>query len=149
MTASSGSGVLSSTSTAAAKCRQLQAVRPSSPAFVNATFKQDADEVSAGHRDVVELATAVDRHEHLGSGQPEVHERNQALAAGDKSHPPIGPTVGQQVQDHAHDRGLYLRTIAPDRISFMPPLIIEADEIEEVTRHLAGALDDTLKALRT
>ena len=29
------------------------------------------------------------------------------------------------VQDFAHARGLYLRTIAPDRISFMPPLIIE------------------------
>ncbi len=57
--------------------------------------------------------------------------------------------VGQRVQDHAHDRGLYLRAIAPDRISFMPPLIIDEAEIEEATRRLAGALDDTWKDLRS
>jgi len=51
--------------------------------------------------------------------------------------------IGQRVQDHAHARGLYLRAIAPDRISFMPPLIIAPDEIAEATRRLAGALDDT------
>ena len=56
--------------------------------------------------------------------------------------------VGRRVQDHAHARGLYLRAIAPDRISFMPPLIIELEEIEEATRRLAGALDDTWKDLR-
>lgn len=57
--------------------------------------------------------------------------------------------VGERVQDHAHDRGLYLRAIAPDRISFMPPLIIDGAEIEEATRRLAGALDDTWKDLRS
>ncbi len=57
--------------------------------------------------------------------------------------------VGQRVQDHAHDRGLYLRAIAPDRISFMPPLIINSEEIEEATRRLRGALDDTWKDLQS
>ena len=50
--------------------------------------------------------------------------------------------VGQLVQDAAHRRGLYLRSIAPDRISFMPPLIVNPDEIAEATERLAGALDD-------
>ena len=56
--------------------------------------------------------------------------------------------VGQKVQDFAYERGLYLRCIAPDRISFMPPLIIESDEIEEAIRRLRAALDDTSKELR-
>ncbi len=55
--------------------------------------------------------------------------------------------VGQRVQDHAHDRGVYLRAITPDRISFMPPLIINEEEIAEATRRLAAALDDTLTEL--
>ncbi len=55
--------------------------------------------------------------------------------------------VGQRVQDFAHDRGLYLRSIAPDRISFMPPLIIDEDEIDEATSRLAGALDDAWASL--
>ncbi len=55
--------------------------------------------------------------------------------------------VGRLVQDCAHDRGLYLRSIDPDRISFMPPLIIDADEIDEAVRRLAGALDDAWKHL--
>jgi 4-aminobutyrate--pyruvate transaminase len=57
--------------------------------------------------------------------------------------------VGQRVQDHAHARGLYLRAIAPDRISFMPPLIIAEDEIVEATARLRAALDDTWKDLRS
>lgn len=55
--------------------------------------------------------------------------------------------VGQLVQDAAHARGLYLRAIAPDRISFMPPLVITEDEIDEATRRLAGALDDAWQVL--
>ncbi len=50
--------------------------------------------------------------------------------------------VGTMVQDRAHARGLYLRSIAPDRISFMPPLIISEDEIAEATAILKAALDD-------
>lgn len=57
--------------------------------------------------------------------------------------------VGQRIQDHAHDRGLYLRSITPDRISFMLPLIIESEEIEEATRRLENALDDTWQDLRS
>lgn len=56
--------------------------------------------------------------------------------------------VGRLVQDMAHERGLYLRAIAPDRISFMPPLIIDPDEIAEATARLAGALDDAWEHLR-
>lgn len=59
-----------------------------------------------------------------------------------------GLKVGQMVQNFAHDRGLYLRSIAPDRISFMPPLIISPEEIVEATSRLASALDDTWKALQ-
>lgn len=56
--------------------------------------------------------------------------------------------VGARVQDAAHDRGLYLRSIPPDRISFMPPLIIEEDEIDEATDILKDALDAVYGELR-
>ena len=49
--------------------------------------------------------------------------------------------IGQRVQDAAHDQGLYLRSIPPDRISFMPPLIIEEDEIDKALVCLKKALD--------
>lgn len=49
--------------------------------------------------------------------------------------------VGEMVQNFAHDRGLYLRAIG-DRISFMPPLIINDDEIDLASDRLKGALDD-------
>lgn len=57
--------------------------------------------------------------------------------------------VGQLVQNFAHDRGLYLRSIPPDRISFMPPLIIDEDEAAEATARLKGALDDAWKVVST
>ncbi|WP_253284245.1 MULTISPECIES: aminotransferase class III-fold pyridoxal phosphate-dependent enzyme [unclassified Ruegeria] len=50
--------------------------------------------------------------------------------------------VGTMVQNRAHTRGLYLRPVPPDRISFMPPLIINEDEIDEATAILKAALDD-------
>ena len=56
--------------------------------------------------------------------------------------------VGPRVQDAAHARGLYLRAIAPDRISFMPPLIIEEDEIDEAVDRFKGALDDVWAAVK-
>ena len=56
--------------------------------------------------------------------------------------------VGTMVQDRAHARGLYLRSIAPDRISFMPPLIISVDEIAEATSILKAALDDVWEEVR-
>lgn len=49
--------------------------------------------------------------------------------------------VGQRVQDAAHAHGLYLRSIPQDRISFMPPLIIGEDEIDEAVRRFKLALD--------
>ena len=59
----------------------------------------------------------------------------------------IALKVGQRVQDAAHTHGLYLRSIAPDRISFMPPLIIEKDEITEALAILKKALDSVYKEL--
>ena len=55
--------------------------------------------------------------------------------------------VGAMVQDLAHEHGLYLRSIAPDRISFMPPLTISDEEVAEATRRLALALDDAWSRL--
>jgi len=49
--------------------------------------------------------------------------------------------IGQRVQDAAHAQGLYLRSIPPDRISFMPPLTIEEDEIDKALVCLKKALD--------
>ena len=49
--------------------------------------------------------------------------------------------IGQRVQDAAHANGLYLRSIPPDRISFMPPLIIEKNEIDDALVILRKALD--------
>lgn len=57
--------------------------------------------------------------------------------------------VGQRVQEAAHANGLYLRSIAPDRISFMPPLIIDETEIEEALRRLRRALDSVWNELRS
>lgn len=56
--------------------------------------------------------------------------------------------IGMMVQDRAHARGLYLRSIAPDRISFMPPLIITEDEIAEATAILKAALDDVWQQVK-
>jgi 4-aminobutyrate--pyruvate transaminase len=56
--------------------------------------------------------------------------------------------VGTMVQDRAHARGLYLRSIPPDRISFMPPLIISRDEVAEATAILKAALDDVWEEVR-
>ncbi len=56
--------------------------------------------------------------------------------------------VGTRVQERAHDRGLYVRSIAPDRISFMPPLIINKDEIDEAVDILKSALDDTWQQVK-
>ena len=50
---------------------------------IDLAHERTDDEAVAGEPDVVELVAAVDRHEHLGPGQPEIHERHQALAAGE------------------------------------------------------------------
>lgn len=56
--------------------------------------------------------------------------------------------IGTMVQDRAHARGLYLRSIPPDRISFMPPLVISEDEVAEATAILKDALDDVWNEVR-
>ena len=52
-----------------------------------------------------------------------------------KAREPFDPSwkVGELVQNFAHDRGLYLRAIG-DRMSFMPPLIIDESEIGDSNR---------------
>ncbi|WP_406651383.1 aminotransferase (plasmid) [Aliisedimentitalea scapharcae] len=66
-----------------------------------------------------------------------------------KTREPFDPSwkVGELVQNFAHDRGLYLRAIG-DRMSFMPPLIINDDEIEIATERFKGALDDAWAVVR-
>jgi len=59
-----------------------------------------------------------------------------------------GLKIGQRVQDAAHTHGLYLRSIPPDRISFMPPLIINEDEIEEALLRFKRALDQVWKEVK-
>jgi len=56
--------------------------------------------------------------------------------------------IGQRVQDAAHANGLYLRAIPPDRISFMPPLIIEQSEIDDALTILRKALDIVWREIR-
>ena len=56
--------------------------------------------------------------------------------------------IGARVQDAAHDNGLYLRSIPQDRISFMPPLIINEDEIELALERFKKALDQVWSEVR-
>ncbi len=67
-----------------------------------------------------------------------------------KTREPFDPSwkVGELVQNFAHDRGLYLRAIG-DRMSFMPPLIINEDEIDIATERFKGALDDAWAVVNT
>jgi 4-aminobutyrate--pyruvate transaminase len=66
-----------------------------------------------------------------------------------KTRVPFDPAwkVGELVQNFAHDRGLYLRAIG-DRMSFMPPLIINDDEIDIAADRFKGALDDALAVVK-
>lgn len=59
-----------------------------------------------------------------------------------------GLKIGVRVQDAAHQRGLYLRSIPPDRISFMPPLIIDEGEIDEAVDIFKSALDAVWAEIR-
>ncbi|MGI9380047.1 MAG: aminotransferase [Methyloligellaceae bacterium] len=70
------------------------------------------------------------------------------LVADKESHQPFpaDKKVGAICNQYAQERGLIVRAIG-DTISFCPPLIIEADEVEELISRFAGALDDTWKAL--
>ena len=72
------------------------------------------------------------------------------LMADKEKRTPFDPAqkVGVRVQDAAHKRGLYLRSIPPDRISFMPPLIIEENEIDEAVDIFKAALDAVWEEIR-
>jgi len=56
--------------------------------------------------------------------------------------------VGARVDAAAMERGLILRVIG-DRLVFAPPLVIEAEEITEISRRLGRALDDVAKDLKS
>ena len=60
-----------------------------------------------------------------------------------KTREPFEPSlkVGTRVQEFAKQRGLYLRCLG-DRMRLMPPLIIGADEVDDLLARFAGALDD-------
>jgi 4-aminobutyrate---pyruvate transaminase len=55
--------------------------------------------------------------------------------------------VGNRVDDAAKRHGLILRVVG-DRLVFAPPLVIEADEIEEIGIRLRRALDDVAADLK-
>ena len=68
---------------------------------------------------------------------------NSALVDRDQQH-----MIHPLHQDAAHANGLYLRSIPQDRISFMPPLIIEEDEINEALQRLRRALDSVWQEVK-
>ena len=55
--------------------------------------------------------------------------------------------VGNRVDDAAKRHGLIVRVVG-DRLVFAPPLVIEADEIEEIGMRLSRALDDVAADLK-
>jgi len=55
--------------------------------------------------------------------------------------------VGGRVDDAAKRHGLIIRVVG-DRLVFAPPLVIEADDIEDIGVRLARALDDVAEDLR-
>jgi len=56
--------------------------------------------------------------------------------------------VGARVETAAMHHGLILRVVG-DRLVFAPPLVIEADDIEEIGKRLQRALDDVAKDLKS
>jgi adenosylmethionine-8-amino-7-oxononanoate aminotransferase len=56
--------------------------------------------------------------------------------------------VGARVETASMHHGLVLRVVG-DRLVFAPPLIIEADEIDEIGKRLQRALDDVAKDLKS
>jgi 4-aminobutyrate---pyruvate transaminase len=55
--------------------------------------------------------------------------------------------VGTRVDDAAKRHGLIIRVVG-DRLVFAPPLVIEADDIEEIGMRLGRALDDVAADLK-
>jgi len=49
--------------------------------------------------------------------------------------------IGQRVQDATHANVLYLRSVSPNRVSFIPSLIINQTEIDDALKILRKALD--------
>ena len=53
--------------------------------------------------------------------------------------------VGAHCMDRSREHGLILRAVAGDSMAFCPPLIINADQIDEMFTKFDRALEDTLK----
>ncbi len=53
--------------------------------------------------------------------------------------------VGLICTEHAHEGGLLIRPLLGDTVALCPPLIINADQIDELFGKLESALDRTLK----
>jgi len=56
--------------------------------------------------------------------------------------------VGARIETAAMHHGLVLRVVG-DRLVFAPPLVIEAEDIEEIGKRLERALDDVAKDLKS
>ena len=54
--------------------------------------------------------------------------------------------MGARVDTAAQRHGLIIRVIG-DRLVFAPPLIIESEDIEEISQRLERALDDVARDL--
>ena len=55
--------------------------------------------------------------------------------------------VGARMDTASKRHGLILRVVG-DRLVFAPPLVIEAEEIEEISERLERALDDVAQDLK-
>jgi adenosylmethionine-8-amino-7-oxononanoate aminotransferase len=55
--------------------------------------------------------------------------------------------VGARMDAASKRHGLMLRVVG-DRLVFAPPLVIEAEEIEEISERLERALDDVAQDLK-
>ena len=53
--------------------------------------------------------------------------------------------VGLACTEHAHEGGLLIRPLPGDTIALCPPLIITADQVDELFGKLESALDRTLE----
>jgi 4-aminobutyrate--pyruvate transaminase len=62
---------------------------------------------------------------------------------------PPARAVGAYLSKRAEAHGLIVRVIAGDIVALSPPLIIAADDIEEMLARVARALDDTLRWLHS
>lgn len=62
---------------------------------------------------------------------------------------PASAAVGQYCMDQCREHGLINRVIAGDSLAFCPPLIVDANQIDEIFSKFESALEDTMKFVST